>query len=144
MMLIRGLCIMHFQRVFTLKSTPLPPTFTWALHPSSISVLLLSLSLSLPSSLCLFLYDNESIVCAIHSQLSKTQMRGEVDHLRSSDTLLFWWIVTSYSCSPSFSTTLTAMHHPLKMFESPPPSTFQYNIHNKKTEKNEVVRINKL
>lgn len=46
-------------------------------HPSSLSVF--SSSLSLPSSLFPFLYDNESIMCATHSQLSNSQVRGEVD-----------------------------------------------------------------
>lgn len=36
-------------------------------------------SRSHPSSLFLLLHDNESIMCAAHSQLSDTQMRDEVD-----------------------------------------------------------------
>lgn len=75
MMLIRVLCVMHPYRVFTLKSTPLPPTFIWA----SSFVPLRLLLFPLPTSRFLFWYDNESIMCSTHSQLSNTQVRGEVD-----------------------------------------------------------------
>lgn len=101
-------------------------------HIHFIRVILLpslsSPSPSLPSSLVLFLYDNKSIMCATHLQLSNTPMLGEADRSCYSSLQIKCRSALLKSRHEFFMLkSITAMHHLLKKSQSPPPSACQHD-----------------